>query len=212
MTLVLCSRKGLFLGLGCLGAKYHLVQEIVAGKKKKKRTPPRGRYIVATLNNLSSDSQKVKKALRSLLATIHSYVPENITQHTHCPFDDHKTAMDIRTFCRNVTQAYTNQDKKSICKLILLDDGNPQLQQLQETLYSVRYVCLAQGRLSPRKGSYGKSGRLDSQPSHLPQTIATTDRCQQRLSDQPHKLRWSRRRASCGTLSPTTSSSLSRPH
>lgn len=64
--------------------------------------------------------------------------------------------MDIRAFCRNVTQAYTNQDKKSICKLILLDDANPQLQQLQKTLYpmpveTIRSTAHAEMESAPRQ-------------------------------------------------------------
>ncbi|KAG0250924.1 hypothetical protein BG011_007977 [Mortierella polycephala] len=43
----------------------------------------------------------------------------------------------VKSFAREVLQAYNQKDKDAICDLIMLDDNNPQLEQLQQALYSM---------------------------------------------------------------------------
>lgn len=69
--------------------------------------------------------------------------------------------MDIRTFCRDVAQAYAKQNQKR--ELILVDDSNPELLELKQTLYSVR----CQGTKS---ASFRKAERVIDQTSHAPHT------------------------------------------
>ncbi|KAG0033477.1 hypothetical protein BGZ82_006093 [Podila clonocystis] len=63
--------------------------------------------------------------------------------------------MDIRTFCRDVANAYAKQNQERICELILVDDANPDLVALQQTLYSmpaetIRSTVQAEMQSAPR--------------------------------------------------------------
>ncbi|KAF9181251.1 hypothetical protein BGZ50_005619 [Haplosporangium sp. Z 11] len=43
----------------------------------------------------------------------------------------------VKSFVREVLQAYNQKDKDAICDLIMLDESNPRLEQLQQALYSM---------------------------------------------------------------------------